>query len=64
MTYTYQDLCEWRKEAQIELKKYRAKMGKTKAFSDKLEKAQKGTGLFSKICRSGVVEQILDRIGK
>lgn len=64
MTYTYQDLCAWRKEAQIEMKKYKAGMGRTKSFIGKVDKTQKGLSIFSKICESGVVTQIIERIRK
>lgn len=64
MTYTYQDLCNWRKEAQIELKKYKAGMGRTKSFIGKVDKTQKGLSIFSKICESGVVTRIIERIRK
>lgn len=64
MTYTYQDLCEWRKEAQVELKKAKLKANKTKSFSGKVDNAQKGLGLFSKLCESGVLQQILERFSK
>jgi hypothetical protein len=64
MVYTYKDLCEWRKEAQIELKKYKAGMGRTKGFINRVDKTQKGLSIFSKICESGIVTQIIERIRK
>ena len=64
MTYTYQDLCEWRKEAQIELKKYKAGMDKTKGFINRVDKTQKGLSIFGRICESGVVTRIIERIRK
>lgn len=64
MTYSYEDLCAWRKEAQIELKKYKAGMGRTKSFIGKVDKTQKGLNIFSKICESGVIQRIAERIHK
>lgn len=64
MTYTYQDLCNWRKEAQIELKKYKAGMGRTKSFIGKVDKTQKGLNIFSKICESGALQNLIERIRK
>lgn len=64
MTYTYQDLCAWRKEAQIELKKYKAGMDKMKGFISRVDKTQKGLGFFGKICESGAIQRIVERIRK
>ena len=64
MTYTYQELCEWRKEAQMELKKAKLKANKTKGFSDRVDGVKKGLGFFSKLCESGALQQILEKFGK
>lgn len=64
MTYTYQDLCAWRKEAQIELKKYKTGIDKTKGFIGRVDKTQKGLGFFSKIAESGAIQRIVERIRK
>lgn len=64
MTYTYQELCEWRREAQIELKKQRKKVNKTKGFSDRVDSMKKGLGFFGKICESGVLQNLIERFSK
>lgn len=64
MTYTYQDLCAWRKEAQIEMKKYKAGMGRTKGFINRVDKTQKGLSIFNKICESGALQNLIERIRK
>lgn len=64
MIYSYQDLCEWHKEAQIELKKQRKKVNKTKSFSGKVDNVRKGLGFFGRLCESGALQQILERFGK
>lgn len=64
MTYTYQDLCAWRKEAQVELKKQKAKLDRSKSFSGKVDNVKKGLGFFGKICESGAIQRIVERIRK
>lgn len=64
MTYTYQDLCNWRKEAQMELKKQKAKLGKTKSLSGKLGKAENGIGFFGTAVKAGALERLRDMFCK
>ena len=64
MTYSYEDLCNWRREAQIELKKQRKKVNKTKGFSDRVDGIKKGFGFFSKLCESGVLQNPIERFSK
>lgn len=64
MRYSYEDLCAWRKEVQIEMKKYKAGMDNTKGFISRVDKTQKSLGLFSKICESGAIQRIVERIRK
>lgn len=64
MYTTYQDLCTWRREAQMELKKARAKANKTKSFSGKVDNVQKGLGFFGRLCESGALQQILEKFSK
>lgn len=64
MTYSYEDLCNWRREAQIELKKQRKKVNKTKGFSDRVDSMKKGLGFFSKLCESGVLQNLIERFSK
>ena len=64
MVYSYEDLCAWRKEAQMELKKQKAKVNKTKGFSDRVDGIKKGFYFFSKFCESGALQQILEKFGK
>lgn len=64
MTYSYEDLCAWRKEAQIEMKKYKAGMDKTKGFISRVDKTQKGLGFFAKIAESGALQKLIERIRK
>lgn len=64
MTYTYRDLCNWRKEAQMELKKARAKANKTKSFIGRVDNVKKGLGFFGRLCESGALQQILDKFSK
>lgn len=62
--YTYQDLCEWRKEAQMELKKARAKANKTKSFIGRVDNVKKGLGFFGQLCESGAIQNLVERIRK
>ncbi|MBR5298965.1 MAG: hypothetical protein IKU36_01805 [Bacteroidales bacterium] len=64
MTYSYEDLCAWRKEANVEMKKYKAKMEKTKGFIGRVDKTQKGLGFFGKIAESGALQNLIERIRK
>lgn len=64
MIYTYEDLCTWRKEAAMELKKGRAKLGKTKSLSGKLGNVQKGLTFGATAVKSGMLERIMERIRK
>lgn len=64
MIYTYDDLCAWRKEAAVELKKGKAKLGKTKSLSGKLGNVQKGLTFGATAVKSGMLERIIERIRK
>lgn len=64
MTYSYQDLCEWRKEAQMELKKQKAKVNKTKSFSGKVDNVKRGLGFFGRLCESGALQNLIERFSK
>lgn len=64
MTYSYEDLCNWRKEAQMELRKQKAKVNKTKSFSGKVDGIKNGLGFFGQLCESGALEQILEKFRK
>jgi hypothetical protein len=64
MRYSYEDLCEWRREAQVEMKKYKTKVDKSKSFSGKVDNVKKGLGFFERLCESGALQQILEKFGK
>lgn len=61
---TYEDLCAWRNEAQMELRKQKAKINKTKGFIGRVDNIKKGLGFFGKVCESGALQQILEKFGK
>lgn len=62
--YTYEDLCAWRKEAAMELKKGKAKLNGTKSLSGKLGSVQKGLTFGGMAVKSGMLDRILERIRK
>lgn len=64
MTYTYQDLCAWRKEAQVELKKQKAKLDRSKSFSGKVDNVKKGLSFFGRICESGALQNLIEKFRK
>lgn len=64
MVYSYEDLCNWRREAQMEMKKYKAKANKTKGFSDRVDGIKKGLGFFGRFCESGALQNLIERFSK
>lgn len=64
MTYSYEDLCNWRREAQMELKKQKTKVNKTKGFSDRVGSIKNGLSFFGRLCESGVLQNLIERFRK
>ena len=62
--YTYPDLCEWRREAQVEMKKYKTKVDKSKSFSGKVDNVRKGLWFFGRLCESGALQNLIERFSK
>lgn len=59
---TYQDLVNWRNEARNELNEYRSGYNASKSRIAKVEKVKKGTNLFAQICKSGLIERIVEKL--
>lgn len=64
MVYSYEDLCNWRREAQMEMKKYKTKVDKSKSFSGKVDNVRKGLGFFGRLCESGVLQNLIEKFSK